>query len=122
MADNEQALHQPDGIHARGVLWGGAAIVLGIVLAALASWLLWRWWNAPAGPNSGDLPAPASPPLQSAPQPERAAYFAEKRKLLESWEWIDRQNGIARIPVEEAMRIMAARGAGNGKGSTEEGR
>jgi hypothetical protein len=109
-------MHQPDGISVRAVLWGGAAIAAGIVLAAIAAYFLWRHWNAPSGaqafggPNTGNLPAVAQPVLQSAPQQDRERYLAEKRKLTESWAWVDRDAGVARIPVEEAMRIMAARG------------
>lgn len=129
MAENkQQAAAQPPGdINARSVLWGGIAIALGTALAALASYLLWQWGNAPSGvqplggPNAGMLPAVAPPGLQSAPQQERAQYFSEKRRLLESWEWVDRQHGIARIPVEEAMRIMAARG-GKAVGASKESR
>lgn len=105
MAD-EQAKRPSSELNVRGVLWGGVAIALGTVLAALASYLLWQQWSAPLGaPN---IPQLAPPVLQSAPQQERAQYFAEKQKLLDSWEWIDRQRGIARIPVEQAMQIMAA--------------
>jgi hypothetical protein len=92
----------------RGVLWGGATIVIGTVLAALVSYVLWQWWNAPSGLQPVEGPGT---PAMVAPQPERARYFAEKQRLLESWEWVDRRAGIARIPVEEAMRIMAQRGA-----------
>jgi hypothetical protein len=67
------------------------------------------------------MPQAESPALQSAPQQDRAQYDAEKRKLLDSWEWVDRQRGIARIPVEEAMRIMAARG-GNAAVALKESR
>lgn len=118
MAEHTQEQHQPTGISARAVLWGGFAIAAGIVLAAAAAYLLWRWWGAPSGveplgePNAGQLPAIERPQLQAAPQDERAQYFAEKRRLLDSWEWIDRQRGIARIPLEQAMQLMAARGAG----------
>lgn len=126
--DKQQAAPQPTGdINARSVLWGGMAITLGTMLAALGAYLLWQWGNAPSGvqplggPNAGILPAIASPVLQSAPQQERAQYFAEKQRLLESWEWVDRQHGIARIPVEEAMRIMAARG-GKTAGASKESR
>lgn len=112
----EQGKRPPSEVHVRGVLWGGAAIALGIAVTAFASWLLWQRWGAPSGaeafggPNAGAVPQAEPPALQSAPQPDRAQYFAEKQKLLDSWEWIDRQRGIARIPVQEAMRIMAARG------------
>ena len=120
MADEQVAKRPPSELNVRGVLWGWLAIVLGIVLAALASYLLWQRWGAPSGvqasggPNTGAIPQIAPPVLQSAPQQERTQYFAEKQKLLDSWEWIDRQRGIARIPVEQAMQIMAAR-AGEAK-------
>jgi len=105
----EQAKRPPSELNARGVLWGGVAIAFGTVLAALVSYLLWQRWSTPfEAPNMLQLVPPI---LQSAPQQERAQYFAEKQKLLDSWEWIDRQRGIARIPVEEAMRIMAAHGS-----------
>lgn len=106
----------PNAINVRGVLWGGAAIVIGIVLVVVAAWLLWRWWGAPSGaqpyggPSTGNVPQVAPPALESAPRQERAQYEAQKRKLLESWQWVDQRQGIARIPIEEAMRIMASQG------------
>lgn len=109
-------MHQPSGMNVRSVLWGGAAIAIGVMLAALVSYLLWNLWSAPSGaqllggPNTRLRPAVTPPVLESAPQIDRTQYFAEKQKKIGSWEWIDRQKGIARIPVEEAMRIMAARG------------
>lgn len=117
----EQAKEQkrpPSEVHVSAVLWGGGAIACGIVAAVVASWLMWRHWDAPSGaqaygaPNAGAVPQVERPLLQSAPQQDRAQYLAEKQKLLESWEWIDRRRGIARIPVEEAMKIAAARGGG----------
>ncbi|HEX7636315.1 MAG TPA: hypothetical protein VF427_13695 [Noviherbaspirillum sp.] len=108
-AESGQAQPSSTGLHVRGVLWGGIAIAGCTVLAAVVSYLLWQRWNTPPVPEPQTLPALANPLLQSAPQPERAQYFAEKNRLLESWEWIDRQRGIARIPVEQAMRIIAER-------------
>ncbi|MGE5648661.1 hypothetical protein [Noviherbaspirillum sp. UKPF54] len=123
MAD--AAAHEPAGLNARGVLWGGVAIVTGILLAATAAYFLWRLWSGPgSGPSASRPPQIAQPVLQAAPQDERAAYFAEKRKLLDSWEWIDRERGVARIPVQEAMRIMTAHGnnAGTDKAQAPPGK
>lgn len=111
----QAAMHEQSDIDVRGVMWGGVAIVAGIMLAVLASYFLWQWWNAPSGaqplggPNTGFDFQVAPPLLQSSPQQERARYFAEKARLLDSYAWIDRRAGIARIPLEQAMQIMAAR-------------
>ena len=36
---------------------------------------------------------------------------AEQRARLQGWRWIDRDKGLIAIPIDEAMRRIAARGA-----------
>ena len=95
----------------RGLSWGAAVIVGGIACALSAGALMLR----EQGPAANTPPHPfqgAAPQLQPAPQPDRVGYLAEKRKVLDSYGWVDRQAGIARIPLDEAMKLMAARGKG----------
>lgn len=103
-------------LHVRAMRLTALAIVGTIVLAAVAAALLLRArgpaQNTPAKPFTG-----AAPLLQPAPQIERAAYFDEKRRVLDNPGWVDRRAGIARIPLADAMRIMAAR-----SGSAKEAR
>jgi hypothetical protein len=109
-------------IDARSVRRGAIAIAGGILFAGLAAWLLLR----ALGPalNTSPLARPAStfspaPRLQPAPQPERSAYFAEKARKTGSYGWADREAGIARIPLEDAMRLMAARAPAQGARGTQ---
>jgi hypothetical protein len=93
----------------RGLRRGAYVIVGGIVCALVAAALMLR----ERGPAANTPPHPftgAAPLLQPAPQPERAAYFEEKRRVLDSYGWVDRQAGIAHIPLDEAMTLLAARG------------
>ncbi|HEX4504425.1 MAG TPA: hypothetical protein VH722_01745 [Alphaproteobacteria bacterium] len=53
------------------------------------------------------FPAPA---LQKTPQDDLKRFELEQRMALSGYGWIDRATGIARIPIEEAMRIVIARG------------
>lgn len=102
------------GIHVRAIRRGALAIAGGIVLAVLGSW----WLLHELGPAANTAPPPAAipaPRLQPAPQGERAAYFAEKEQRLGSYGWVDRKAGIAHIPLEQAMRLMAARRQQEGK-------
>ena len=94
----------------RAIRIGAIAIAAGIVFALVASWFLLQARGGAANMPSQSFRAPA-PLLQTAPQVERANYFAEKARLTGSYAWVDRQAGIARIPVEQAMRVMAARAA-----------
>jgi hypothetical protein len=96
----------------RAIRIGATGIACGILFALLASWFLMHQ-RGPAA-NAPPRTFRAAPPLlQTAPQVERESYFAEKARLTGSYAWVDRQAGIARIPVDEAMRLMAARAAHN---------
>lgn len=97
-------------IHPRRVLAVAGILLLTLILAAAAIWGLLRLWGAPiaAGPNLPPNFEPAGPGLESAPQTDRAAYFAEKEKQLHSYGWVDRRAGIAHIPIEAAMVLLAA--------------
>jgi hypothetical protein len=111
MADASKLLPEPDRICARDIALAAAGLVALLAVAGAAVFFLWRGWHGdalPQRPAMGD-PRAGAAPLESAPREDRAAYDAAKRKLLTGWEWIDRRNGIARIPVEQAMQILAAR-------------
>lgn len=54
-----------------------------------------------------EFPAPR---LQQNPERDLAAMLKEQRGKLSGFAWIDRAGGIARIPVDEAMRRLAQRG------------
>jgi hypothetical protein len=95
-------------VNVRAIGYGGIAIVCGIAFALGAAFLLLRERGPAANTAPHAFKAPA-PLLQTAPQIERAAYFAEKERLTGSYGWVDRQAGIARIPVDQAMRVLAAR-------------
>jgi hypothetical protein len=92
----------------RGLRRGAYVIVGGIVCALVASALMLRARGpaANAPPHAFDGNAPL---LQPAPQPDRVDYLAHKRRVLDSYGWVDRQAGIARRPLDEAMQLMAAR-------------
>lgn len=96
-----------DDVHTRAIRRGALAILAGIVFALTGAWFLLRALGPSA--NTERPPAIPAPRLQSAPQQERGAYFAEKEARLASWGWVDRKAGIAHMPIEDAMRLMAAR-------------
>src|SRR5207248_5797139 len=50
------------------------------------------------------------PTLQKNPQEDLKRYEREQRTALSTYGWVDRSKGLARIPIEEAMRLIAAKG------------
>jgi hypothetical protein len=53
---------------------------------------------------------PPAPVLQLDPQADLQDFRAKEKTQLESYGWIDRSRGVAHIPIDEAMRDVAARG------------
>jgi hypothetical protein len=50
------------------------------------------------------------PVLQKDPQADLKRFELEQRMALSGHGWVDRQQGLVRIPIDEAMRIIAAQG------------
>ncbi|MGN6470454.1 MAG: hypothetical protein ACTHLC_12820 [Rhizobiaceae bacterium] len=62
-----------------------------------------------------------SPALQRTPAQDLARHRAEEEKSLHTLGWVDRGKGIARIPIEDAMQIVASHGLPEWGGKTEGG-
>jgi hypothetical protein len=109
-----------EDVHAKTVSITGVVCLIVIALVLGATYLLLHLWHAHA--NGANAPLAATPPdpmLESAPQVDRAQYAAEKDKLLRSFGWVDRQHGIARIPIEHAMALIVARDAAPRRGASQ---
>ncbi|MCK9686277.1 hypothetical protein [Scleromatobacter humisilvae] len=106
-----------DGLPIRRLLLVGVAIVaavavaIGVVLAILAH------RRVPVGGAAIDRPAQLGtelPMLQTAPQPDLAAYKAAKLHALHDLGWIDAASGVAHVPIETAMALRVAQAASAG--------
>jgi hypothetical protein len=53
---------------------------------------------------------PPQPRLQTDPEADLAAYVRKEQHLLGSYGWVDREHGIAHIPIEIAMERLARTG------------
>jgi hypothetical protein len=105
-----------DDLPRRKVYFGAAVLVLLLAAGAVATWLADR--GAPGRASSARGPGPAkvvSREIQSIDQapfsahvPSRGSWSA-KRQALDSYEWVDRERGIVRIPVERAMALIVER-------------
>jgi hypothetical protein len=95
----------------RPIVWTGAAIGAAVGLVVIAVFVLLPWWNAEPDADRADLPYPLEvpgPTLQPAPQLDLQAYRTEKQRLLDTAAWVDAPHGIARIPIADAMAMLAA--------------
>jgi hypothetical protein len=63
----------------------------------------------PLGQHQPGRQAP-EPRLQQTPVQDLAAIRAEDERLLATYGWVDEEAGTVHIPIQEAMRLLAARG------------
>ena len=53
---------------------------------------------------------PPEPRLQTSPPVDMETLRRQEDAVLQSYGWIDRQNGVARIPVPEAKKLLLEKG------------
>jgi hypothetical protein len=98
----------------------GFAMLAAMVLTALAVVPMFRLLakreSQAQPPPAGAVKTEMSEPVQSFPklvtsEPLALAEFrANEEALLTSYGWVEKDKGLARIPIEHAMRIVAAQG------------
>jgi hypothetical protein len=98
-------------IRTRALIGAVAAFGALVIVSGIAAWFLVKDWaetgNLPERPSQ---PVPAvGPLLQISPPQDLAVLRAREDKLLHGTEWIDRDKGLARIPVEKAMELLVKR-------------
>lgn len=116
---NHDVQFEKSDVDASALLKYGLAIV---VITAVVVVLLWRLYFVFVGQEAARQPPPpvlkadpeamAAPPpnLQTRPVQDFKAFRAREEGVLESYGWVDQKAGIVRIPIEEAMRLLAERG------------
>ncbi|HET9389906.1 MAG TPA: SCO family protein [Steroidobacteraceae bacterium] len=108
--------HESYEVFAGRLHWIAAMLVGTLVAIVWLMYVLSRTWLGPP-PQAPRGASPPAPRLQPNPHVDLAAHRERERALLESYQWVDRRSGIARIPVERAMQLLAGSGGQPAGGS-----
>ena len=102
---------------ARALLVYGIVLIAAVVLVLRFSKGLLEELRADAEladrkphPLAPERQEPPEPRLQVSPLRDLAEHRAAQERLLGSYEWIDRENDVVRVPVERAMQLIVERG------------
>ena len=108
--ENPKTRHEPNDVNARALAWVAGAFVTMLALVFVGAWGVWKTAEHHDTNQSGPLPppmrvqmAPPSPRLQADVGQDEAALRARQQGELNSYGWIDRAHGQARIPINRAM-------------------
>lgn len=93
--------------------WPVLLSVLGFfafVAAALVALRIYYNWDVHGPVVTPPRPYP-EPRLQADPTADLRRFEAGQRARLTDYAWVDRTQGLVRIPIERAMALIAAQGA-----------
>ncbi len=98
-------------VDARAISLFGLGLIGFLGLALIALHILFGHAPSPRpfGANTGLLHS-SRVVLETDPGAGSAAYEAKERSLLATYGWVDPGAGIARIPIADALRIVAQQG------------
>ncbi len=108
--------HELSDLSPRNIALFGAALALIIGLTLVVTYGLFHF-NYGQVRRSRPSPSPLSYIREPTPEPrllvkpgaELAALRAQENRLLQSYDWIDRDQGIVRIPINRAIDVIAGR-------------
>jgi hypothetical protein len=99
------------------LIWMGVGLLVISLLSGVGVFFLlrgfvsWRAQQAAANvPLVAPAPPAAAPQLLARPERELDRVRREEKERLDSYGWVDQAAGVAHIPVERAIDIVAARG------------
>lgn len=117
MADTEDVKYETEDFSPRGIRWftAGLAVLAVMVLVSMGGllWFLSGGWPPRQGIVTPMVPAPnmsPAPDLQVASSRDYQEMRAAEEAQLHSYRWVDREAGIAAIPIKRAMELLASRG------------
>jgi hypothetical protein len=120
-------------IRLRPILWAGVSLIVVTIVVLVGLWWLFDYFTerraqvagppVPTAPLVWPRQLPPGPRLQTDPHRDLRELVSAENAILESYDWIDREAGIARIPISRAMELLAERGlpARQGGGETQAG-
>ena len=105
----------PRDLSVKGIGGFGVGLVLILVVSAAL-----MWWASvflrgleeakdPPPPALAEARVPYTPPgprLQADPEAELVELRAREDLILESYAWVDREAGIAQVPIGRAMELL----------------
>jgi hypothetical protein len=94
------------------ILYFAIAMIVAAVVIHLGIWWMFRFFEQQQArrdtrPALVTTPLPKPQPLlQITPQGDLEDLRRQENEILSTYRWIDRDKGIARIPVDRAMQIF----------------
>jgi hypothetical protein len=115
---NPDVAHEEADIDIRSVLSFAGGLTALVLVAAALMWGMFQILETQAANNDPQVSPLALPPGQEPPAPRLLEHEQEnllkfrmqETKKLEGYGWVDEKAGIARVPIEEAKKLIVQHG------------
>jgi hypothetical protein len=118
-ADNPEVEHEYSDVNIRAVFGFAAGLLVTAIVIHFAVWVLFRYFDAreartvapeyPLAATQGSR-QPPEPRLQVNPRQDLGDLRAREDQVLSSYGWVDKNAGVVRIPIDQAMKLTLERG------------
>ena len=117
--DNPEVHHEESDVNIRGVLMFGGALIVAAIVIHLVVGVLFKYLDirearqaTPEYPLAAaqENRLPPEPRLQTNPRQDLADLRGREDEALAGYSWVDRNAGIVRIPIDEAIKKTLERG------------
>ena len=118
-ADNPEVRHETSDVSIRAILGFGLALLVAAAAIHVAIWMLFMFFDRRDTPHAAhqfplaagqENRVPPEPRLQTNPRQDLHDLRAQEDDILGSYGWVDKNAGVARIPIGEAMKKVVERG------------
>jgi len=115
---NPDVAHEESEIDIRTVLSFAVGLAAVVLVSSALVWVMFQMLEARAEKNDPQLSPLALPAGRQPPaprllehEPENLLKFRmEETKKLEGYGWVDEKAGVARVPIEEAKKLIVQHG------------
>ena len=111
--------HETSDVNIRAILGFGVGLIVVAAVIHILVWALFVYFNArearqpqPAYPLAvqRENRLPPEPRLQTNPREDLRELRVAEDEMLTTYGWVDRNAGVVRIPIDEAMKLTIQRG------------
>jgi hypothetical protein len=116
---NPEVHHEQSDVDIRAILGFGAGLFAVVAVVYVIIFGIFRGFDRREGVQvASEYPLaaaqghrePPEPRLQTDPRQDLADMWAKEDELLGSYGWVDKNAGVVRIPIDDAVRLTLERG------------
>jgi hypothetical protein len=116
---NPAVRHETSDVNVRGIFMFTVGLTVATLFFSFLVWVLFQYLQAreakrviPEYPLAAtqETRMPPEPRLQTDPRGDLQDLHGQEEVILNSYGWTDKNAGVVRIPIEEAMRLTVQRG------------